>query len=115
MEVAQAAFVRSRPLREDGPQLGSDAWRLDVTSPIDGRVLRVLRESEGLVDAGAEIVEGGDMGDLEAMIDLVSEDAVKVKPGQACEISGWGGEGRSPAAVATGRRRCSPDSPAVSR
>jgi HlyD family secretion protein len=93
VEVTQAAFVRSRPRREQDPRFGSDAWRLDVTAPADGRVLRVLRESEGLVEAGAEIVEIGDVRDLEAVIDLVSEDAVKVAPGDACEITGWGGEG----------------------
>jgi HlyD family secretion protein len=93
VEVSQAAFVRSRPRREDGdPRPGSEAWRLDVTAPVDGRVLRVLREGEGLVEAGAELVEVGDVGDLEAVIDLVSEDAVKVKPGAACELTGWGGE-----------------------
>ena len=92
LEVAQAAFVRSRPRREGDPLVGSDAWRLDVTAPVDGRVLRVLRESEGLVAAGAELVEVGDVRDLEAVIDLVSEDAVKVAAGAACELTGWGGE-----------------------
>ena len=63
-----------------------------MTAPVDGRVLRVLRESEGPVEAGAEIVEVGDAGDLEAVIDLVSEDAVQVRPGDECEIAGWGGK-----------------------
>ncbi len=91
VEVAAAAFVRSRPARDGDPRPGADGWRLVVTAPIDGRVLRVLREGEGLVDAGAELVEIGDARDLEAVIDLVSEDAVKVKPGDRCEITGWGG------------------------
>lgn len=93
VEVTQAAFVRSQPRRKDGPEFGSEAWRLDVTAPVDGRVLRVLREGEGLVEAGAEIIEVGDVGDLEAVVDLVSEDAVRVQPGDACEITGWGGDG----------------------
>jgi HlyD family secretion protein len=91
VEVTEAAFVRSRPGRDGGPTPGADDWRLDVTAPIDGRVLRVLREGEGLVEAGAELVEVGDPRDLEAVVDLVSEDAVKVKPGDRCEITGWGG------------------------
>lgn len=93
VEVSQAAFVRSRPRREGDPRPGSGGWRLDVTAPVDGRVLRVLREGEGVVEAGAELVEIGDVRDLEAVIDLVSEDAVKVAAGDACEITGWGGAG----------------------
>lgn len=93
VDVTQAVFVRSRPRREGDPRPGSGEWRLDVTAPIDGCVLRVLREGEGLVNAGAELVEVGDVRDLEAVIDLVSEDAVKVEPGDACELTGWGGDG----------------------
>ena len=91
VEVATAALVRSRAAAADVPRPGSAEWRLAVTAPIDGVVLRVLREDEGLVAAGAEIVEVGDPRDLEAVIDLVSEDAVTVAPGDRCEITGWGG------------------------
>jgi HlyD family secretion protein len=93
VQVSRAAFVRSRQGRDpDDPRPGSGEWRLDVTAPIDGRVLRVLRESEGLVEAGAELVEVGDVTDLEAVIDLVSEDAVRIEPGDPCELTGWGGD-----------------------
>jgi HlyD family secretion protein len=98
--VAQAALVRSRPPQPGDPTTGSSDRSLDVTAPIDGRVLRVIREGEGLVEAGAELVEVGDPRDLEAVVDLVSEDAVKVQPGDRCEITGWGG-----AAPLTGRVR----------
>ena len=91
IEVSQAAFVRSRPRRQDDPAPGTDAWRLAVTAPVDGRLLRVLRKDEGPVATSAELVEIGDVGDLEAVIDLVSEDAAQVQPGDACEITGWGG------------------------
>jgi HlyD family secretion protein len=36
-------------------------------------------------------VEVGDPTELEIVIDLVSEDAVKVKPGDRAEITAWGG------------------------
>jgi len=55
-------------------------------------VLRVIRQSEGRVEAGEELVEVGDPRDLEAVIDLVSEDAVKVVPGAPCELMAWGGD-----------------------
>lgn len=92
VQVAEAALVRSRPRAEGEPHPGPDVWRLDVTPPVSGRILRVLREGEGLVEAGAELVEVGDVTDLEAVIDLVSEDAVRVRPDDACEIGAWGGD-----------------------
>jgi len=91
VEVAAAALARSRPLRAGDPLPGGDDWRLAVTAPIDGLVLRLLRDGEGLVEAGAELVEVGDPRDLEAVIDLVSEDAVRVRPGDRCTITAWSG------------------------
>lgn len=60
-------------------------------SPISGSVLRVLQESEGTVSAGTPIVEIGDAANLEIQLDLLSEDAVRVRPGQRVVIDGWGG------------------------
>lgn len=91
VSVMKAALVRSRPPQEGDPAIGTADWSLAVTAPISGRVLRVLREGEGLVEAGTDLVEVGDPRDLEAVVDLVTEDAVRVKPGDRCEITGWGG------------------------
>jgi len=91
VQVMEAALVRSRPQGAGDARSDAVERRLDVTAPIDGRVLRVIRESEGRIEAGTELVEVGDPGDVEAVIDLVSEDAVKVEPGDACEITAWGG------------------------
>ena len=63
-----------------------------LSSPIDGRVLRVLRESEGVVRAGADLVEIGDPVQLEIVVDLLSMDAVRVEPGQTGYIRNWGGD-----------------------
>ncbi len=60
-------------------------------SPISGSVLRVLQESEGTVAAGMPILEIGDPANLEIQLDLLSEDAVRVKPGQKVVIDRWGG------------------------
>ncbi len=65
---------------------------VNVTAPVTGRVLRLLRESEGVVQAGEALLEIGDPRDLEIVADLLSTDAVKVEPGQAVVIEGWGGE-----------------------
>ncbi len=63
-----------------------------LKSPIDGRVLRVLQKSETVVQPGTPLLEVGDASDLEIVADMLSEDAVKVKPGQKVIIDRWGGE-----------------------
>jgi HlyD family secretion protein len=65
---------------------------LSLRSPIDGVVLRVHQESEALVPAGTPLIEVGNPNQLEIVADLLSTDAVKVQPGFAVLIEGWGGE-----------------------
>lgn len=62
-----------------------------VYSPISGSVLRVIQESESIVALGAPILEIGDPRNLEVQVELLSEDAVRVRPGQRALIEGWGG------------------------
>ncbi|MFM7084113.1 MAG: efflux RND transporter periplasmic adaptor subunit [Hyphomicrobium sp.] len=63
-----------------------------VTSPIDGRVLRVIQKSEAVVSLGTPLIELGDITDLEIAVDLLTTDAAKVETGALVRISGWGGE-----------------------
>jgi HlyD family secretion protein len=72
---------------------------LTVVSPASGVVTHVLQQSERTVAAGNPLVEIGDTGGLEAQIEFLSEDAVKIRPGQAAEIYNWGGPGVIPAEV----------------
>lgn len=62
-----------------------------LLSPIDGQVLRVLRESEGFVGAGEGLIEIGNPERLEILVDLLSTDAVRVSVGDAAVIENWGG------------------------
>jgi HlyD family secretion protein len=55
-------------------------------------VLRVFQESAGLIQAGAPILEIGDPGALEIVVDLLSTDAVAVRPGAVVRVERWGGE-----------------------
>lgn len=73
-------------------KLTDDAQRTNITSPIDGYVLRVNLESAKYVEAGTELLELGNPQDLEIVVDLLSSDAVKVKPGATMLIEHWGGE-----------------------
>ena len=83
----QAEAVRAT-LLADHPGGGAIA----VRSPVTGRVLRVVQESERSVLAGSPVLEIGDPANLEIVIDLLSTDAVRVKPGAAMELDG--GEAR---------------------
>ena len=65
---------------------------VDVISPVPGFVLRVPQESERVVVAGTPLVEIGDPERLELVTDLLSADAVRVRPGAAVIIEEWGGE-----------------------
>lgn len=65
---------------------------VEIFSPVDGQVLRVLHESEGVIAPGAALLEVGDPTALEVVVDLLSTDAVRVAVGGEVEIVGWGAD-----------------------
>jgi HlyD family secretion protein len=93
LEVAKAALSRGT----DDQQ--SDGWNFPVKSPISGRVLRVFQESATIVNAGDRILEVGDPTDLEVEVDVLSTDAVRIRPGNRVMLEQWGGGRSLPATV----------------
>ncbi len=74
---------------------GSQARRrgiVEVRSPVSGTVLTVPQESMRVVVAGTPLVMVGDPARLEMVTDLLSADAVQIKPGAAVSVEDWGGE-----------------------
>jgi HlyD family secretion protein len=65
---------------------------IQVYSPVDGRVLKIIAESEQVVQAGAPLLEIGDPHDLEIVVDFLSRDAMRIKPGDTARIESWGGD-----------------------
>jgi HlyD family secretion protein len=63
-----------------------------VTAPVDGVVLKRVRESETVVPAGDPLLEIGDPRRLEIVSDFLSTDAVRVRPGARAMIEQWGGD-----------------------
>lgn len=57
-----------------------------------GRVLRIPEKSERVVAAGTPLLELGDPTRLEIVVDLLSEDAVKVHSGDRMLVGDWGGD-----------------------
>lgn len=86
-----------------GPDVVS-AQSIDVTSPASGVVTRLLQQSERTVTIGTQLVEIGDTSGLEAAIEFLSQDAVKIRPGQKAAIYNWGG----PAEIRAQVRRVEP-------
>jgi HlyD family secretion protein len=68
------------------------AGAVGVTSPVAGFVLRVPQESARVVVAGTALVEVGDPDKLEIVTDLLSADAVRVRPGANVLVEDWGGD-----------------------
>ena len=64
---------------------------VDVLAPIDGTILKRLRESEGVVPVGEPLLEIGEPGRMEIVADLLSTDAVRVSPGAEVLVEQWGG------------------------
>lgn len=63
-----------------------------VRIPVDGTIMSVLSESEGVIPEGTPLATVGDARKIEAVVDFLSRDAVQVKPGNRVEITQWGGE-----------------------
>ncbi len=89
LDVARAQLVGPESLGDDGD--GSNCC-IRLRSPIGGQILRLLHESQTVISAGTPLMEIGDAGDLEILVDLLSEDAVKVAAGATVAIVQWGGE-----------------------
>lgn len=63
-----------------------------LESPVSGKVLRVPEKSERVVTPGTPLIILGDADQLEIVIDVLSTEAVKIKPGMQILIEGWGGD-----------------------
>lgn len=68
-----------------------EAAGFSLRAPVAGQVLRVQQASEGVVALGTPLLELGDTTQLEVMAELLSNDALAVRPGQAVLIERWGG------------------------
>jgi HlyD family secretion protein len=64
-----------------------------VHSPVDGEVLRVHRTSEGPINSSDAIMDVGDPSAIEVAVDVLSDDAVKIRPGMRAVLTRWGGDG----------------------
>ncbi|MEY4939311.1 MAG: hypothetical protein RIQ93_1046 [Verrucomicrobiota bacterium] len=90
LEQAQALLIRGQPASP-----GANDWKraepIVLTSPVGGRILRVLQESSRVVPAGFPLMEVGDPTDLEVRVEVLSRDGVAIRPGARVILEQWGG------------------------
>lgn len=61
-----------------------------IKSPVAGRVLRVQRESGGPIERGELIMEIADPAKLEVVAEVLTEDAMSIRPGAPVRMDSWG-------------------------
>ncbi len=87
LETARATLVEPG----SGVTAASAPKSVGVRSPIDGVVLKRIRQSESVVAQGEPLIEVADPAALEVIADFLSTDAVRMRPGMPALIDRWGG------------------------
>ncbi len=66
--------------------------RIPIRSPITGKVLKIEHECDTPVRTGELLLEIGDPSALEIEVDVLSSDAVRIRPGIKVYFNRWGGD-----------------------
>lgn len=88
----QERMAASALERFEDPNSGSEPDQFVIHSPITGKVLTIHRESEGVTNPGAPLVELGDPRALEIVVDVLTRDAVRIQSGAEAMVERWGGD-----------------------
>ena len=83
VEAARSSLTAARP---------GGGTPMIVRAPVSGRVLRVLQPSERVVLVGTGLLEIGNPAHLDVVVEMLSEDAVRVRAGDTMMVTGWGGD-----------------------
>ncbi len=89
---AVSSLLNNYSSNSAGNSSGATLEQVNVLSPIDGRILNVTRRCEAPVNTGDVLVVIGDPRALEIEVDVLSADAVKIKPGMKVLFERWGGD-----------------------
>lgn len=92
-ETARHEAEAARAMLTRGGKPSGGGEKVVVRSPASGRVMSVVRKSEGVVSAGTPLLVVGDPGKIEVEVDVLSPDAVRIRPGTPVRFNRWGGEG----------------------
>jgi HlyD family secretion protein len=95
VDVARSDRERAKTLLRNfsAPGKTASSNKVYVTTPASGSIFRIYRESEGPVNVGEPLLDIGNIKNLEVRVEVLSSDAVKIKPGTAVFFKRWGGQG----------------------
>jgi HlyD family secretion protein len=82
IEGARARLMGSDPAASEG--------NLTLSAPVSGTVLTVHERGDRAVSAGTPLFDISDGDAMELVVDLLTQDAVRVSPGDEILITGWG-------------------------
>lgn len=89
-DAAEAELARARSALLPADQ-GTGGTVVAVRAPAAGRVLGIPQKSESVIAAGSPLVQVGDPSHVEVVAEFLSQDAVRMRPGQRAFIENWGG------------------------
>lgn len=94
VNVARHELGAARTALEYAGEKGelNPATTVQVSSPVSGRILKIQQQCEGVVSPGQALLEIGDTRSLEVETEVLSSDAIKIKPGVRVIFNRWGGE-----------------------
>ena len=92
LQVAEFELVQAKAALQQIDKPSAGGAFIEVRAPVSGVVLRVQQESATIVAPGAPILEIGDPTDLEIEAEILSRDAVTIKPGALVTVEQWGGD-----------------------
>ncbi len=92
VSVAHSELERAKIVLRNFSSVKGNGNIMAVTSPVNGAVFRVYHESEGAVNMGEPLMDIGDPGNIEVLVEVLSSDAVKIKKGTAVLFKRWGND-----------------------
>lgn len=89
-EQAATAEAQSARAADEAVHLAA-RQTIAIRAPVAGKIINVQQQSERALSAGTPLVTIGDPARFEVVVDVLSADAVKVKPGMTVLLQEWGG------------------------
>lgn len=88
VEAARAALIATGREAASGHKVEA----VTIRAPVGGRLLKLYEESERVVTAGTPLLEISNPETLELVIEVLSSDAVRIRPGAGVIGDRWGGD-----------------------
>jgi len=92
VKIARYELESARAAVQWAQHSNTDNDILEIKSPVEGYLLDVSNKSERPVLTGEPLIKLGDLKSLEIRVDVLSSDAIQIRPGTNVRIKRWGGD-----------------------